>query len=46
MRYAARTRMVVNVVRVNEDPASAMIRGLEDELKALRGRHIPLPKRP
>eukprot|EP00667_Euglena_gracilis_P002036 EG_transcript_2036 len=36
LRYAVRTRSVVNLVKVNEDAASALIHELQEELKLLR----------
>eukprot|EP00667_Euglena_gracilis_P002583 EG_transcript_2589 len=47
LRYAVRTRSVMNLVKVNEDAASALIRDLQDEIQMLRGgglRHAQSPK--
>lgn len=32
LRYASRTRLIVNVVKVNEDAAAALIRDLQREV--------------
>ena len=36
LRYASRTRMIINVVKVNEDASAALIRDLQDEVARLR----------
>eukprot|EP00667_Euglena_gracilis_P001120 EG_transcript_1120 len=36
LRYASRTRLIVNVVKVNEDAAAALIRDLQREVASLR----------
>lgn len=36
LRYAARARKIVNVVRVNEDPTATLIRELQEQLSKMR----------
>ena len=36
LRYASRARKIVNVVRVNEDPTTTLIRELQDQLARMR----------